>query len=303
MTARPTGERSALAAGLACYLMWGALPLLLRAAGEAGAGAWEIVAWRTVWSLPFALILVAATGRLQAVRAAFKDPGVLKLLLLSSLLIGVNWSVYVYAVDTHRTLQASLGYYINPLMNVAAGALLFREKMDRTGWVAVGLALVGVLVQAVAVGGLPWISITLAVSFCAYAVVRKQVAVDAQTGLMVECLVLMWPAAAYLLWLAPTGAMAFGASTKADLLLAAGGLATVLPLVAFTYSARNLPLTTIGFMQFLSPTIQFFVGVFAFGEALTPMRLVSFVFIWGGAAVFVIGAFAAARRRFATVVA
>ncbi len=303
MTARPPGERSALAAGLLCYTAWGLLPLLLRASGEAGAGAWEIVAWRTVWSVPFALALVAATGRFKAVLAAFMDRDALRLLLLSAVLIGVNWSVYVYAVDTHRTLQASLGYYINPLLNVAVGALLFRERMDRLGWIAVALALAGVLIQTVAVGGLPWISITLAVTFCAYGVVRKKVAVDAQTGLLVECLLLMWPAAAYLIWLAPMGTMAFGTSMKADLLLAAGGLATVIPLAAFTYSARRLPLTTIGFLQFLGPTIQFIVGVFAFGETLTPLRLVSFVFIWGGAAVFVFGAWAASRRRFAAVVA
>jgi len=297
MTARPPGERSALAAGLLCYICWGLLPLLLRAAGEAGASAWEIVAWRTVWSVPFALALVAATGRLRPMRAAVMGRHALPLLTLSAALIAVNWTVYVYAVDTHRTLQASLGYYINPLFNVAVGALMFREKMDRLGWLAVALAVAGVVIQTVAVGGLPWISLSLAVSFCAYGVVRKKVAVDAQTGLLVECLLLMWPAAAYLIWLAPMGTMAFGTTMKADLLLAAGGVATVVPLAAFAYSARRLPLTTIGFLQFLGPTIQFFVAAFAFGETLTTLRLVSFVFIWAGAAVFVYGAWAASRRR------
>lgn len=296
MTARPDGERSALAAGLACHFLWGLLPLLLRAAGDAGASAWEIVAARTIWSVPFALLLVVITGRLQPMRSVLSQKWALPLLLLSSTFIGVNWVLYVAAVQANHTLQASFGYYINPLLNMAVGAMFFQERINRFGWAAISLAMVGVGLQAVAVGGVPWISLCLAVSFCAYGLVRRQVSVDAQTGLFVECVILLWPALAYMLWLSGHGGVAFGANTAVTVLLVLGGLATVVPLALFAYSARRLPLTTIGFMQFIGPSVQFFVGVYAFGEVLTPLRLVSFGVIWTGAAVFIAGMWWTGRK-------
>jgi len=297
MTARPEGERAALVAGVVCFLLWGLLPLLLRAAGQAGASAWEIVAWRTVWSVPFALALVAATGRLQPMRTVLRQKYALPLLVLSAGLIGTNWTVYVAAVEANHTLQASFGYYINPLLNMAAGALLFRERIDRLSWAAVGLAVVGVVMQAIAVGGLPWISLALAVSFCLYGIVRKKIAVDAQTGLFVECLLLMWPAIGYILWLAPSGTMAFGRTFEATGLLVVSGLATVAPLALFAWCARRLSLTTMGFLQFIGPTVQFFIGVYVFGEELTQLRLLSFAFIWAGALLFVGNSAWRAQRR------
>jgi chloramphenicol-sensitive protein RarD len=297
MTARPEGERSALVTGVACFLIWGLLPLLLRAADNAGASAWEVVSWRTVWAVPFALLLVAATGRLQPMRTVLSQKHALPLLILSASLIGSNWTIYVAAVEANHTLQASFGYYINPLLNMAAGALLFRERIDRLSWAAIGLAMVGVVMQAVAIGGLPWISLTLACSFCLYGIVRKKVPVDAQTGLFVECLLLMWPAIAYVIWLAPTGPMVFGRTFEASALLIGSGLATVIPLAMFAYSARRLSMTTMGFLQFIGPTVQFCVGVFAFGEQLTNLRLLSFAFIWAGAGLFVGASVWRAQRR------
>jgi chloramphenicol-sensitive protein RarD len=296
MTARPDGERSALAAGLTCHFLWGLLPLLLRAAGDAGASAWEIVAARTIWSVPFALLLVALTGRLQPMRSVLSQKWALPLLLLSSTLIGVNWTLYVAAVQAHHTLQASFGYYINPLLNMAVGAVFFRERINGFGWAAVVLAVIGVSLQAVAVGGMPWISLTLALSFCAYGIVRRQVSVDAQTGLFVECMILVWPALAYVAWLSSQGGLAFGSDVKVTSLLILGGLATVVPLALFAYSTRRLPLSTVGFMQFIGPSVQFMVGVFAFGEQMTPLRLVSFGVIWTGAAVFVAGMWWSGRQ-------
>jgi chloramphenicol-sensitive protein RarD len=283
----PRDDRTGLAAGLGCYFMWGLLPLLFQAAERAGVSPWETVAWRTVFGAPIALALVAAVG--QAGGLVKLPPRTLAWLGVSAVLIGVNWLVYVWAVDTGRTLEGSLGYYINPLLNMAAGRLLFGERIDRFGWAAIALATVGVALQTAALHAPPWVSLALALSFCGYGVVRKRVAAPAQTGLFVECAILAVPAAAWLLWSGARGGLVFGAHGSATALLLLTGPATVAPLACFAIAARRLPLTLIGFLQFLAPTLQFVVGV-ANGEALTPLRALSFVFIWGGVAVFAAGA-------------
>ena len=294
--AAPDGEaRLALAAGVACYLFWGAVPLLFMAMARAGASPWEIVGQRIVWAPLWAGILVLATGRGPAILAAVRTPKVLGLLALSATLIAANWSVYVWSVNNGRNIEASLGYYIIPLMAMAAGALLFQERITRLGMVAIGLAAVGVALQAVALGRLPVISLVLALSFGGYGVIRKMVNADAQTGLFIECALLLLPGAAFLLWLSHHGPVAFGASLGTSALLASAGPMTVAPLALFSWAARRLPMSSIGFLQFIGPTIGFFIGV-ATGEALTPMRIVSFAFIWGGAAVFIYGAWRAGRR-------
>lgn len=294
--AAPGGSsHQALAAGLACYTIWGVLPLLFQQMAARGAGAFEIVAWRTAWSVPCAIALVLVTGKTAAFRALFSSPRTLAALVLSACLIGTNWTLYVWAVDSHRTLSASLGYYINPLLNMAVGALFLRERVRATGWIAIVLATIGVAIQTVVLGAPPWVSLALAASFCGYGVVRKQVAADAQSGLLVECLVLFAPALAYVLWLAHAHAGHFGATPAVTVLLMLGGPVTVIPLAAFAWAARRLPLTVMGFLQFIAPTLQFAVGVMG-GEALTPLRIVSFGFIWAGVAVFAWGAAMATRR-------
>lgn len=287
-------SRAPVAAGLACYLMWGLLPILFIWGGRLGAGAFEIVAWRTIWSVPCAVALVVATGQ---VRALSRLPArTLALLLLSAALIAVNWSTYVWAVSTGRTISASLGYYLSPLLNMAAGAWMFKERIGRAGLVAIALASIGVVLQGLALGEFPWVSLMLALSFGGYGVVRKTVAVEAQTGLLVECLILVFPAAAYAIWLAHSGHGVFGASPAATLALALGGPATVIPLALFAFAARRMPLTAIGFLQFITPTLQFMVGVEA-GESLTPLRAFSFVFIWGGVLVFAAKVWLGRKRK------
>ena len=294
--AAPDGEaRLALAAGVVCYLVWGAVPLLFMAMARAGASPFEIVGQRIVWAPLWAGLLVLVTGRGPAVIAAVRTPKVMGLLALSAVLIATNWSVYVWSVNNGRNIEASLGYYIIPLMAMAAGALLFQERITRLGMVAIGLAAVGVALQAVALGRLPVISLFLAVSFGGYGVIRKMVDADAQTGLFIECALLALPGVAFLAWLSHHGHVAFGSSLGASALLASAGPVTVAPLALFAWCARRLPMSSIGFLQFIGPTIGFFIGV-ATGEALTPMRIVSFVFIWGGAAVFIYGAWRAGRR-------
>src|SRR5688572_26241344 len=186
----PGGEpRLALAAAFGCYLIWGFVPLYFQAIARLGVGPWEILAQRIVWSVPAAALFVLAARQGRQVLRVLRQPKVLAWLALSSVLIAANWVVFIWAVTSNRLLETSLGYYINPLVSMAAGALLFRERIDRIGAAAIGLALVGVVVQTVALGHLPWISLVLALSFGGYGVVRKQVAADAQTGLLVETLI------------------------------------------------------------------------------------------------------------------
>jgi chloramphenicol-sensitive protein RarD len=283
-------SRAALVSAFTCYVLWGVMPLLFMGQAAAGFDSLEILAHRALWAVAVAggLVLLARQG--GQVRAVFASPKTLAWLTFSTALIAVNWGLYVWATTHHATLEASLGYYINPLLNMVVGLWLFRERIDRWGWVAIGLAAVGVLFQTLALGRPPWISLILAFTFATYGVIRKRVPIDAQAGLLIECLLLAPFGLAWVLWLQHSGAgVAFDSPVNTVWALA-NGPATVLPLALFSWSARRLPLSTIGFIQFLAPTLQFAVGVWA-GEALTPLRIVSFAFIWGGAAVFAAAAF------------
>lgn len=293
---------AALTAGIACYLIWGFVPLVFQVIGRLGVGSWEILAHRIVWSAPTALIFVLLASQWRQVLGVFRQPKVLAWLTLSATLITINWIIFIWAVNSGRVLESSLGYYINPLVNMAAGALLFRERIDGIGKAAIALAVVGVTIQAIALGHLPLVSLALAFSFGGYGVVRKQVAADAQTGLFIECLILAVPSAVFLIWLAQQGGGHFLDSPTATLWLLASGPITAIPLVLFAWAARRLPLSAIGFMQFIAPTISFAIGV-AQGEAFTPLRALSFVFIWGGAVVFAYGAWRRSRQMSAVMAA
>jgi len=293
MTQSAPGEsRLALGAGLGCYLIWGIVPLVFQAMGKLGVSSWEILANRTVWAVPMALVFVLVAKQGREVLALLKTRRTMAWLTFSAALIAANWSIYIWAVNSARVLETSLGYYINPLLAMAAGALIFNERIDRLGAVAIALAAVGVAVQAIAIGGLPLVSLALAFSFGAYGIVRKRVTASAQAGLLIECLLLVGPGLAYVLWLQHAGLGHLGASLPATAWLLACGPITAVPLVLFSWAARRIPLSTLGFLQFIGPTIAFVIGVVQ-GESFTPLRAASFVFIWGGAAVF---AFAAWRR-------
>ena len=299
--AEPGGEsRLALSAGIGCYLLWGIVPLVFQAMGRLGISPWEILANRTVWAVPMALVFVLAARQGREVLAALKNPRTMAWLSLSAVLIAGNWSIYIWAVNSGRVLETSLGYYINPLLAMAAGAAIFHERIDRLGVLAIGLAALGVAIQAVAIGGLPLVSLALAVSFGGYGIVRKRVAASAQTGLLIECLLLVGPGLAYVLWLQQTGAGHMGASLPATAWLLACGPITAVPLALFSWAARRIPLSSLGFLQFIGPTIAFGIGVVQ-GEAFTPVRAASFVFIWGGAVVFAYGAWRRARSIRRTV--
>lgn len=206
--------------------------------------------------------------------------------------------MFVWAVDHGHNLDASLGYYINPLMNMAAGALFFRERISRAGVVAIGLAAVGVVLQGVATGHLPLIAIFLASTFWIYGLIRKQIDAEAQAGLFVECLIIMGPGIAYAIWRWRSGGGVFGHTPSGTLLMMLAGPVTVAPLALFSWTARRLPLSVIGFLQFISPTMGFALGAWL-GEPLTRLRLVSFAFIWAGGVVFAAGSWLG-QRRFAS---
>lgn len=288
--------RQALAAGVGAYLFWGVLPLYFHVLYGMGVGSAEMIAHRTLWAVLWAFGLVVLGRQVPQVGRVLTEPKTLAFLALSTLAILLNWTIYVIAVNGGRVLEASLGYYINPLMNMAVGALLFRERMNVSGKIAIGLATIGVAVQTVALGHLPIVSLGLALTFCIYGVIRKQVKADAQTGLFIECLYLTLPGLTYVLWLEATGAGHFRDGLGLTLMLLAAGPATVVPLALFAWSARRLTMTALGFLQFLAPTLQFGVGI-ALGEDFTPLRALSFVFIWAGVGVFAWGVWRASRQR------
>ena len=295
-----SGEgRPAILAGIGCYVLWGFGPLIFQAMGREGADAWEIMGHRALWSVFWAAGLVWFAKQAPEVLAVFRRPKTLLLLAASTAFIAVNWSLFVWAVNNGRTLDTSLGYYINPLLNMAAGAAFFRERIDRIGLLAIAAATVGVVLQGLALGHLPWISLVLGFSFATYGVIRKQISVDAQTGLFVECLFLVLPGVAFLVWLHASGGGHFFDDPGAAFWLAMAGPVTVAPLALFAWAARRMPLATMGFLQFIAPTMTFVIGV-SQGEALSGLRIASFAFIWTGAAIYAWGALRklrAARAR------
>ncbi|WP_297800479.1 EamA family transporter RarD [uncultured Brevundimonas sp.] len=292
----PSGTQTAIAAGVLCYLIWGFVPLAFQQMSHQGASAWEIMGHRAVWGVVWALLLVILAKQWGQTLSILRNPKTLGWLVLSAAIIAGNWIIYILAVNSGRTLDASLGYYLNPLLNMAAGAWIFREKISGAGKIAMGLAAIGVVIQTVALGHAPWISLGLALTFAVYGIIRKRVQADAQTGLFIECLVLTLPGLAYMIWLESSGNGHFTASAASMFWLLAAGPITVIPLMLFSWAARRIPLSSMGFLQFLAPTIVFVIGTVQ-GEPLNPLRILSFVFIWAAVGVFIYGALTSARRK------
>lgn len=277
-------DRRGLAAAISAYAVWGVFPLYWY--GLRDVPAMQTIAHRVVWCALFVvgwLWLSAGRGWLRRALAA---PRVLKLLIASSLLISVNWGIYIWAVTHGRVLDASLGYFINPLANVLVGVLFLRERLTRPQWIAVGLATAGVLWLALMHGEVPWIALVLAGSFCLYGLIRKLVAVDALPGLAVESLILLLPALAWLGFAQWQGVGAFGhGGAGRDAMLIFGGALTALPLIGFAYGARRLPYSLVGLLQYIAPTLQLLCGLLL-GEQFTLEQFVGFLFIWLGLAIY-----------------
>lgn len=277
--------RRGVIASSAAFVIWGLFPLYLKPLVHVPAT--EILAHRIGWCVLFVFAWLAWQGRLREVWAALANRPVLLRLLLTALLITVNWLVYVWAISSGRVVEASLGYFIGPLFNVALGLLVLRESLDAYQWTAVGLAAAGVAWLTVAAGGLPWVALTLASSFAVYGLVRKMTPVGAVPGLAVEVLLVAPFAIGWLAWLEGSGAGTFGHDTLGvTLLLAGSGLITALPLALFATGARLIPYTVVGVIQYIGPTMQLLLGITLYEEPFPPVLMAGFALIWAGLAVF-----------------
>lgn len=282
---QPNGP-SGLPAALGAYVTWGFLPLYLIIVKAVPS--FEFVAWRIVWTLPLCIAIASLRHQLPEIAAALRDRRVLGWLTISAVLVGANWLIYIWAVQSGEIFAASLGYYINPLVNVLLGTALLGERLSRRQWIAVGIAGVGI---AMLLGGALttlWISLSLAVSFGTYGLVRKRVPVGALPGLTIESLILLLPALGVVAWysVSPAGT-SFGHDLGLSLAIIAGGAFTALPLWMFAVAARRMDYSTLGFIQFLAPTIVFVLGLTVFGKPLHPAEIAAFGFIWLAIAVFV----------------
>lgn len=278
---------------ITAYGLWGLAPVYFKLLDFAGAV--EIVAHRVVWSVVVLAGLIAVRGQfgnLLALRA--RELG---WLVVSGLLISINWGLYIWALQSDRLIEASLGYFINPLVNVVLGVLFFNEWFRPAQKIALGLAVLGVVNEIVGVGVLPWMGLTLAITFGLYGLVRKRLAVDSAVGLSVETLLVLPLALGYLVMLHVRGSGAFPGGSLADLaLLSAAGLVTVVPLVSFAAAAGRLPLGILGFFQYLAPSITLLLAVFAYGEPFHPRQFVTFGLIWSALVLFSLEALYHQRR-------
>jgi chloramphenicol-sensitive protein RarD len=288
--------RAGLLYGLGAHAMWGLMPLYIWSMERVPPI--EILAHRIIWCFLFLLLLVAVFRRWGDLGRVILSGRTLGLLALSSLLIAGNWFCYIYAANGNETIQASLGYFINPLFSVLLGMVVFRERLRPVQWLAVALAAAGVLVLIVVRGQLPWIALALTVTFGFYGLVRKVTPVDAVVGLTVETLFLVPAAAACLFLWTAAGSGSFGQNGwTVDGLLLGTGIVTAVPLLCFGQAARRLPLTTLGILQYVAPTLQFLLAVLVRGETFDPSRAMSFGFIWTALLIFSVESLVTARRR------
>jgi len=276
---------SGLPAALCAYLIWGFLPLYLILVQ--GVPPIEFVGWRIIWTLPFCLLIVFFRKQIPELKAALFNRRAMLILLASSILIATNWFVYVWAVQTGEIFAASLGYYINPLVNVLLGTMLLGEKLSRLQWIAVALAGAGVAVLLAGALTTFWISLTLALSFGTYGLLRKQVAVGSLPGLTIESALLLPLSAVIAMWYAAgSGGSSFGQDIYLSLAIVLGGVLTAVPLLMFAVAAKRMDYSALGFIQFLAPSIVFILGLTVFDRPLLPAQLASFAFIWTAIAIF-----------------
>lgn len=267
------------------YICWGLLPLYWKALQHVST--FEILAHRIVWALLVAFGLLALRHRWGWLGHAARSPRTLLIFATSALLLFVNWFVYIWAVNQGNIVETSLGYFINPLVNVLLGVLILKERLRMGQGLAVAVALIGVLLLTTLYGSFPWVALTLALSFGGYGLLRKTAALGALEGFTLETLLLAPPALAYLAYRELTGVAAFGhTSLTTDALIAASGLITAAPLLLFAAGARRIPLTTLGILQYIAPTMQFLIGVAVYGEPLSPQRLAGFAIIWLALAIY-----------------
>jgi len=264
--------------GLSAYVLWGLLPLYWKLVEEAGP--FEILAHRGIWSLLLCVFLLAARKQLKSAYQMVKARRTLSILFLSSGMLMLNWSVFIWAVTEDRVVESALGYYITPLINVMVGIFLLRERLKILQKIAVALASIGVLVLTVGYGSLPWVALVLSTSWACYSLIKKKLNLGALETLSVEALFAFLPNLIYLIAIERSGDAIFGKDIWLTILLFGAGAATVTPLLLFNGAATRLPLSTVGLLQYLTPTMMFLIGVFINNEDMAPTKLIGFVFIW-----------------------
>lgn len=264
--------------GISAYIIWGLLPLYWQLVEEAGA--YEILAHRGIWSLLICVSLLALRKQLKSAYVMVRSSRTLSLLFLASGLLTINWGVYIWSVTVNRVVEAALGYYITPLINVTFGVLLLREKLRPAQWIAVALAAVGVVILTLGYGSLPWIALVLAISWGSYSLIKKSLNLGALETLSLETLFAFLPNLVFLLIIESNGSAEFGSTWTISLLLFGAGAATVIPLLLFNGSTTRLPLSTVGLLQYITPTIMFFIGIFINNEDISMTKVIGFAFIW-----------------------
>lgn len=272
-------------AALGAYFLWGLFPIYWKFLDYVPAA--EILAHRMLWSFVFMLLLMAIGREWRWLKTAVSQPRTLLLFVLSATLLGINWLTYIWGVNNGYIVDTSLGYFINPLVNVLLGVLFLRERPRNGQWLAIGVATIGVVYLAVSYGVVLWISLTLAFSFAFYGLLRKTSSLNSWEGLTLETAVFFLPAFGYLLFLEVGETAAFGhISTSTTLLLMGTGIATSVPLLLFAYGARLVTLTTLGILQYIAPTMQFLIGVLIYNEPFTSQRIIGFTIIWIALAIY-----------------
>ena len=285
-----TEERKGLWYALGCYALWGTFPLFWYPLNHSVMPAQQILAQRITWSAVFALTLLIIFKQGKTLLAAVKQPKIMAMFMLSSFLVAMNWLIYLWAIVNHRVVDASLGYFINPLFNVLLGFVFFKDKLNKTQIIAVLLAAAGIIWLAILAGQVPWIGLWLAGSFGFYALVRKLAPMPPLAGLTLETLLLLPVALAYLAWCSANGTLVFSELDGLQkTVLYASGAATTIPLLLFAAAAKRISLSLLGILQNLSPTCQLIIGL-ALGEQLSGTRLMGYVLVWCGVAVYLFGA-------------
>ena len=287
--------RQGIGYALGAYFIWGIAPAYFKLVKEVPPT--EIMTHRVIWSALFTRVLITLSRSWKQVRTVLAQPKKVLLLALTAVTIGGNWLLFIWAVNNQHMLEASLGYFINPLINVVFGMLFLRERFRRLQWLAVMLATIGVLVQLWQFGSLPIIGLGLALSFAVYGLLRKKVQVDAQSGMLIETAWLFPLAAIYLFGFANSSTSHLSANPMSlNFKLIAAGIVTTIPLMLFAAACTRLRLSTVGFFQYLGPTLMFLLAVLFYGESLTPDKMVTFGFIWLALAVFIVDAIAFSAR-------
>jgi chloramphenicol-sensitive protein RarD len=264
--------------GVSAYILWGILPLYWKLVEEAGA--YEILAHRGIWSLLICVSLLALRKQLKSAYEMVRSSRTFSLLFLASGLLTINWGVYIWSVTVNRVVEAALGYYITPLINVTFGVLLLREKLRPAQWIAVALAAAGVVILTLGYGSLPWIALVLAISWGSYSLIKKSLNLGALETLSLETLFAFLPNLVFLFIIQGNGSAEFGSTWSISMLLFGAGAATVIPLLLFNGSTTRLPLSTVGLLQYITPTIMFFIGIYINNEDISTTKVLGFAFIW-----------------------